>query len=680
MWALARSPDPDLALRAPSGSRRLDARRWTDVRRRAARASVGLRGGCSPCSAARPRSATTSSLHPDRWRRLLRRRRRPRRGRRHERTSALLAAVGAEPDAPPAGSPGAGSRARLTGTAAVDGPAHRLPRRDARARRRRPRRRQRADAAGAAARGRRRAARGPRRRGPAGGARRRASPRPSTTTAVTRGRLAVIAMGKCGGARAELRQRRRRRVRRGARRRRHHPARGPDDAHRWARRASRSTPTCAPRAGRARWSARSTATSPTTSGGPRPGSSRRCSRPARSPATPSWARPTPRPSRRWCGARRGPAGLRRRRAGHAPPRRGARPPRPRRPRDQARPRRAARRRVRRAAAAARARPRRRGAALAGRRSTRCAALADGGYVGRDDGANLAASYRFLRLLEHRLQLQRLRRTHLLPAADDTDALRWLARVGEAAARRPPRRRRRAHRGVAPQRPAGAPAAREAVLPAAARRGVAGVGRPARLSARRPPPGSGRWAGRRRRARWGTCGRSPAGSPAPRRSSGPCCPCCSTSSPAAPIRTAGCWPTGGCPRRSADTPWYLRLLRDEGLVAQRLMRLLGTSALVPDLLVRAPEVLRLLAAPTAGPRRRAAARPGGRRRVAAAHGRRARPTRTAAATARSLRRHELLRVACADLLGMLSTSSRCAPRCPRCGSRCSRPRWNRCSGR
>src|SRR4029079_2767596 len=34
---------------------------------------------------------------------------------------------------------------------------------------------------------------------------------------------------------------------------------------------------------------------------------------------------------------------------------------------------------------------------------------------------------------------------------------------------------------------------------------------------------------------------------------------------------------------ADTPWYLRLLRDEGLVAQRLMQLLGTSALVPDLL-------------------------------------------------------------------------------------------------
>jgi glutamate-ammonia-ligase adenylyltransferase len=43
------------------------------------------------------------------------------------------------------------------------------------------------------------------------------------------------------------------------------------------------------------------------------------------------------------------------------------------------------------------------------------ALGRGGFVGRDDSANLAASYEFLRLLEHRLQLRRLRRTHLLPA-------------------------------------------------------------------------------------------------------------------------------------------------------------------------------------------------------------------------------------------------------------------------
>ncbi len=57
-----------------------------------------------------------------------------------------------------------------------------------------------------------------------------------------------------------------------------------------------------------------------------------------------------------------------------------------------------------------------------------AALGSGGYVGRDDAANLTASYEFLRLLEHRLQLQRLKRTHMLPAPDDDEALRWLARA------------------------------------------------------------------------------------------------------------------------------------------------------------------------------------------------------------------------------------------------------------
>jgi glutamate-ammonia-ligase adenylyltransferase len=55
-----------------------------------------------------------------------------------------------------------------------------------------------------------------------------------------------------------------------------------------------------------------------------------------------------------------------------------------------------------------------------------AALAGRGYVGREDGRTLAASYRFLRIAEHRLQLQRLRRTHLVP--DDAAGRRWLARA------------------------------------------------------------------------------------------------------------------------------------------------------------------------------------------------------------------------------------------------------------
>lgn len=54
-----------------------------------------------------------------------------------------------------------------------------------------------------------------------------------------------------------------------------------------------------------------------------------------------------------------------------------------------------------------------------------AALAEGGYVGREEAGEFARDYRLLRVLEHRLQLARLRRTHLMPR--DADRLRVLAR-------------------------------------------------------------------------------------------------------------------------------------------------------------------------------------------------------------------------------------------------------------
>jgi len=46
------------------------------------------------------------------------------------------------------------------------------------------------------------------------------------------------------------------------------------------------------------------------------------------------------------------------------------------------------------------------------------ALVEQGYIGRADAASFATDYRILRLLEHRLQLQQLRRTHLMPETDD----------------------------------------------------------------------------------------------------------------------------------------------------------------------------------------------------------------------------------------------------------------------
>lgn len=59
------------------------------------------------------------------------------------------------------------------------------------------------------------------------------------------------------------------------------------------------------------------------------------------------------------------------------------------------------------------------------------ALVAGGYIARADGEQLATDYRVLRVLEHRLQLEGLRRTALMPTGDDE--LRVLARASGFAA-------------------------------------------------------------------------------------------------------------------------------------------------------------------------------------------------------------------------------------------------------
>ncbi len=285
-----------------------------------------------------------------------------------------------------------------------------------------------------------------------------------------------------------------------------------------------------------------------------------------------------------------------------------------------------------------------------------AALSAGGYVARDDGANLAASYRFLRLLEHRLQLQKLRRTHLLPAADDTDALRRLARaarmrpdgrhdvVGVLLAEwsRNARRVRRLHEKLF-YRPLltavsrlSADTARLSDTAAKARMAALGWASPeGALGHLRALTSGVSRAAAIQQTLLPVLLDELAGSPDPDR---------------------GLLAYRRVSEALAATPWYLRLLRDEGLVSARLMKLLGTSALVPDLLVRAPEVLRLLAgAPGDGLLRDPAEVAASLLTTVA----RQHDPDTAAATARSLRRHELLRVACADLLGVLDTEGVCA---------------------
>lgn len=52
-------------------------------------------------------------------------------------------------------------------------------------------------------------------------------------------------------------------------------------------------------------------------------------------------------------------------------------------------------------------------------------LSDGGYIGRLEASEFSAHYKFLRVIEHRIQMSKMRRTHLMPVEED--AQRVIAR-------------------------------------------------------------------------------------------------------------------------------------------------------------------------------------------------------------------------------------------------------------
>jgi glutamate-ammonia-ligase adenylyltransferase len=274
-----------------------------------------------------------------------------------------------------------------------------------------------------------------------------------------------------------------------------------------------------------------------------------------------------------------------------------------------------------------------------------AALAAGGYVGRHDAASLAAAYRFLRRVEHLLQLHQMRRTHLLP--EDPAALRRIGRAMALAG------------GGNPGDPADA-------LLAAWREHAAQVRqlheklfyRPLLDAVARLPGDAARLTPAAARARLEALGYA---------------------NPAGALRHIQAL-TGGMSRRAAiqrtllpvllgwfadaaepdagllafrkvsdalgDSPWYLRLLRDDAAVAQRMARLLASSRYATQLLLRAPDSVAML-----GDTAQLAARPADAlaAEAAAITGRYDRPEAAAAALL-ALRRRELLRTASASLLG------------------------------
>src|SRR6476661_5926522 len=271
-----------------------------------------------------------------------------------------------------------------------------------------------------------------------------------------------------------------------------------------------------------------------------------------------------------------------------------------------------------------------------------AALARGGYVGREDAATLDASYRLLRTLEHRIQLHRLRRTHLMPTADSD-----LRRLGRALGHRSD-----AAKAVVAQWQQQAREVRRIHERLFYRPLLAAVARLSSSDARLAPEAA--------RDRFAALGfRDPGGAMRHLEAL-----TAGVSRRAAIQRTLlpvmlGWFadeadPDGGLlafrkvSEELGSTHWYLRLLRDEGSAAERLAHTLARSRYAADLLVGAPESVAMLGDPgglTPLPRADLV------KRMTAAAGRQEDPDRAVRA-ARSLRRQELFRIAVADLTGQL----------------------------
>ena len=276
------------------------------------------------------------------------------------------------------------------------------------------------------------------------------------------------------------------------------------------------------------------------------------------------------------------------------------------------------------------------------------ALVAGGYVGREDGETLLRGYRFLRSVEHRLQLQNLRRTHTVP--DEPRALRWLAAalgykaVGGRDAVQAFRSDWVAH--ATHVRRLHAKLLYQPLLEAVARVPAEAL--------RMTPESAGRRleilgfadpAGALRHLQSLTGGVSRTA--AIQRT---LLPMLLQDFADAPEPDRGLLNYRHVSEKLGSTPWYLRLLRDGGPVARRLARVLSLSRYATDLLTRDPEALRLLADDAElQPRPRDVLRDGF---IAAAErhlGDGATDATKAITAVRALRRRELFRLACADIL-------------------------------
>jgi len=310
-----------------------------------------------------------------------------------------------------------------------------------------------------------------------------------------------------------------------------------------------------------------------------------------------------------------------------------------------------------------------------------AALADGGYVGRTDAEDLAQAYRFLRQTEHLLQLYQLRRTHTLPT--DPAVLRRLGRaLGSTpkpiipnvrvvpAAAPMPLGDPRGPGGAPPFRvPAGAGIPPEVAFTEAWTKTAQRVRRLHEKLFYRPlldavaklPSGAARLTPEAARARLEALGyRDPAGalrhiqaltSGLRRRAAiqRTLLPVLLGWFADAAEPDAGLLAFRQVSEALGDSPWFLRLLRDETKAAERMAHVLASSRYATGLLLRAPEAVALFADDAELVPKPADAL---RAEMMAASRRHDGDAEQASVAVRSLRRRELFRVAAANVLGLI----------------------------
>jgi [glutamine synthetase] adenylyltransferase / [glutamine synthetase]-adenylyl-L-tyrosine phosphorylase len=266
------------------------------------------------------------------------------------------------------------------------------------------------------------------------------------------------------------------------------------------------------------------------------------------------------------------------------------------------------------------------------------ALVDHGYVGRADGFDLGTAYRLQRLLEHRIQLYRLRRTHLMPA--DEVSQRWLARsiglaeteelmhLWRATTRRVLRLHQRLFYSPVLAAVARIPSAEVGLTSEAAETRLRALGygdpRAALRHIEALSSGMTRSAEIQRQILPAMLGWLTAG----------------------PNPDHGLLAFRQVSEELGATPWYLRTMRDGDVMAEHLARILASSRYAVDLLMRAPQNAALLGdaeglAPRSFDDIVAEMRTAARRHD---------QPEEAVATIRASRRNELLRLAMADLLG------------------------------